>query len=161
MAQPLPRLRRQNQTLIGTLHSLPIRVVRLGTPRLSDEGVRLGTVRRPPRGVRKEDYARRNYFDVWVPELAPSAPLVSWALSEPFTPRRWAAYARRYRQEMRKPTPQHLLALLAALSAQQNLSVGCYCDDESVCHRSLLRELLQEAGATLDTSRCPAERPLA
>ena len=129
---------------------MAIRIVRLGTPRETDEGVRLGTVRRPPRGVRKEDYARRNYFDVWVPELAPSTPLVSWALSEPFTPKRWATYQRRYRQEMRKPVPRRLLALLAALSAQQNLSVGCYCAEESVCHRSLLRELLQEAGATLE-----------
>jgi len=129
---------------------LAIRVVRLGTPREPDEGVRLGTVRRPPRGVRKEEYARRNYFDVWVPELAPSAPLVSWALSKPFTPKRWATYARRYRQEMRQPAARRLLALLAALSTQQNLAVGCYCADESVCHRSLLRELLQEAGATLE-----------
>jgi len=129
---------------------LAIRVVRLGTPREPDEGVRLGTVRRPPRGVRKEEYARRNYFDVWVPELAPSAPLVSWALSKPFTPKRWAAYARRYRQEMRQPAARRLLALLAALSTQQNLAVGCYCADESVCHRSLLRELLQKAGATLE-----------
>lgn len=128
---------------------MAIRVVRLGTPREPDEGVRLGTVRRPPRGVRKEDYAVRDYFDVWVPELAPSAPLVSWALSEPFTPKRWARYARRYRRELRKPQAQRLLSLLAALSARQNFSVGCYCTDESQCHRSLLRELLREAGASV------------
>ncbi len=79
---------------------MAIRVVRLGTAREPEEGLRIGTVRRPPRGVRKTEYARRNYFDVWLPELAPSAPLVSWALSEPFTPKRWAAYARRYRREM-------------------------------------------------------------
>jgi uncharacterized protein YeaO (DUF488 family) len=129
---------------------LPIRVVRLGAPRGPNEGVRLGTVRRPPRGVRREDYARRDYFDVWVPELAPSAPLVSWALSQSFTPERWATYARRYRQEMRKPAARRLLALLAALSAEQNISVGCYCADERRCHRSLLRELLQNAGATVE-----------
>lgn len=129
---------------------MAIRIVRLGAPRQGDEGVRLGTVRRPPRGVRKEDYGPRDYFDVWLPELAPSAPLVSWALSEPFTVKRWATYARRYQQEMRRPTAQRLLALLAALSAQQNFSVGCYCADESVCHRSLLRKLLLEAGATLE-----------
>ena len=128
---------------------MAIRVVRLGTPRHDDEGLRLGTVRRPPRGVRKEDLGRRDYFDVWVPELAPSASLVSWALSEPFTPRRWAAFARRYRAEMRQPTAQHLITLLAALSARQHLSVGCYCADESRCHRSVLRELLRNAGAVL------------
>jgi uncharacterized protein YeaO (DUF488 family) len=130
--------------------SLPIRVVRLGTPRDPDEGVRLGTVRRPPRGVRKEDYARRDYFDVWVPELAPSAPLVSWVSSRALTPQRWATFARRYRKEMRRPPARRLLGLLAALSAQQNISVGCYCPEESRCHRSLLRELLQEAGARVE-----------
>ena len=83
---------------------MSIQVVRLGTPRGPDEGLRIGTVRRPPRGVRKEDYARLDYFDVWLPELAPSAPLVSWALSEPWTPKRWAAYERRYLAEMRQPS---------------------------------------------------------
>ncbi len=128
---------------------MAIRVVRLGSPRAADEGLRLGTVRRPPRGVRKEDYARRDYFDVWLPDVAPSAELVSWALSEPFTPRRWATYARRYRREMREPTAQRLISLLAALSPQTNFAVGCYCEDESICHRSLLRDLLCEAGATV------------
>jgi uncharacterized protein YeaO (DUF488 family) len=126
-----------------------IRVVRLGTPREPGEGLRLGTVRRPPRGVRKEDYARRDYFDVWLPELAPSASLVKWALSRPFTPARWRTFARRYRQEMRKPVARRLLTLLGALSAQQHFSVGCYCEDEAHCHRSLLHELLREAGATM------------
>ena len=126
---------------------MAIRVVRLGTPRLPDEGIRLGTVRRPPRGVRKEDFARRDFFDVWAPELAPSGPVVSWALSEPWTAKRWAAYARRYRSEMRRPAAQRLIALLAALSRTTNLSVGCDCEDESRCHRSLLRELLVDAGA--------------
>ena len=126
---------------------MSVRVVRLGTPRDPDERLRIGTVRRPPRGVRKEDYAARDYFDVWLPELAPSAPLVSWALSEPFTPKRWAAYERRYRQEMRQPAAKRLIALLAALSSQTNFSVGCYCEDETRCHRSLLKDLLFEQGA--------------
>ena len=126
---------------------MSVRVVRLGTPRDPDEGLRIGTVRRPPRGVRKEDYAARDYFDVWLPELAPSAPLVSWALSEPFTPKRLAVYRRRYRREMRQAAAQRLIALLAVLSSQTNFSVGCYCEDETHCHRSLLRELLFEQGA--------------
>jgi len=126
---------------------MSVRVVRLGTPRVPDEGLRIGTVRRPPRGVRKQDYAARDYFDVWLPELAPSAPLVSWALSEPFTPQRWAVYQRRYRREMRQPAAQRLMALLAALSSQTNFSVGCYCEDETRCHRSLLKRLLIEQGA--------------
>jgi len=126
---------------------MPVHVVRLGTPRNPDEGLRVGTVRRPPRGVRKEDYAARDYFDVWLPELAPSAPLVSWLQSEPVTPQRWATFERRYRQEMREPAAQRLLALLAALSAQTNFSVGCYCEDETHCHRSILRRLLLEQGA--------------
>jgi uncharacterized protein YeaO (DUF488 family) len=128
---------------------MPIRVVRLGAPRAPDEGPRLGTVRRPPRGVKKEDYGRRDYFDLWLPELAPSAGLVSYAYAQEFTPKRWAAYARRYRSEMRAPSAQRLITLLAALSKQANFSVGCYCEDEMRCHRSLLRELLVEAGAKL------------
>lgn len=126
---------------------MSLRIVRLGTPRRAGEGLRIGTVRRPPRGVRKTDYAARNYYDVWLPELAPTAPLVSFALSRPFTPARWALYARRYRREMREPAAQRLIALLAALSSRADFSVGCYCEDESHCHRSLLRELLIERGA--------------
>lgn len=99
--------------------------------------------------MRKEDYAARDYFDVWLPELAPSAPLVSWALSEPFTPKRWAVYERRYRREMRQPAAQRLITLLAAMSLQTNFSVGCYCEDETHCHRSLLKELLMEQGAEI------------
>ena len=128
---------------------MAVRIVRLGTPRDPEEGLRIGTVRRPPRGVRKEDYAARNYYDVWMPELAPSAPLVSWALSEPFTPERWAVYERKYLREMREPAAQRLLALLAALSSQTNFSVGCYCADETHCHRSLLKRLLIEHGAEI------------
>jgi uncharacterized protein YeaO (DUF488 family) len=127
---------------------MAIRVVRLGTPREPNEGLRLGTVRRPPRGVKKEDFGRRDYYDLWLPDLAPTAPLVSWALSTPFTPERWKRYVREYRREMRAPAAQRLIALLAALSSQSSFSVGCYCADESQCHRSLLRELLAEAGAT-------------
>lgn len=128
---------------------MAIRIVQLGTPRKPREGLRLGTVRRPPRGVRKLEYSRLDYFDVWMPELAPSAPLVSWALSAPFTPARWARYARAYRREMRKASAQRLIMLLAALSTDTDFSVGCYCVDEANCHRSLLRELLTEAGATV------------
>ena len=128
---------------------MAISVVRLGGPRRRSEGLRLGTVRRPPRGVKKSDYARLDYYDLWLPELAPSEPLRAWALSKPFTPERWSTYARRYRSEMRAPGAQRLIALLAALSSTTDLSVGCYCDDESQCHRSLLREMLAEAGATV------------
>lgn len=128
---------------------MSIRVVRLGTPRAPGEGTRLGTVRRPPRGVRKEEFASRDYFDVWLPELAPSAEVVSWALSEPWTDARWQRYARRYRKEMREPAARHVIELLAAMSRQTNLAIGCYCEDASRCHRSLLREMLAEAGASI------------
>jgi uncharacterized protein YeaO (DUF488 family) len=126
---------------------MSIRVVRLGTPRVKDEGLRLGTVRRPPRGVKKEEYARRDYFDVWVPDLAPNAELVSWLLSEPVTDARWNKFVRSYRAEMKDPKSDRLLALLAALSRQTDFSVGCYCENEERCHRSILRELLREHGA--------------
>jgi uncharacterized protein YeaO (DUF488 family) len=131
---------------------MSIRIVRLGTPRAEGEGLRLGTVRRPPRGVRKEDYARLDYFDVWLPDLAPSAPLVSWALSEPFTDQRWAKYVKSYRSEMKQAEQQRLLNLLAALSHQTDFSIGCYCEHEERCHRSVLRELLIEHGADVTTS---------
>ena len=126
---------------------MSVRIVRLGKPRHPDEGLRIGTVRKPPRGVRKADYAARDYFDAWLPELSPSAPLVSWAQSKPFTPQRWDVFQRRYRREMRQPAAQRLLGLLAALSSQTNFSVGCYCEDETRCHRSLLKRLLIEQGA--------------
>jgi uncharacterized protein YeaO (DUF488 family) len=124
---------------------MAFRVVRLGTPRNAGEGLRLGTVRRPPRGVPKSAYAAQDYFDVWLPELAPSAQLFAWVRSKPLTAARWAAFARRYRQEMRQPTAQRLIELLAALSADTNFSVGCYCEDESRCHRSILRLLIEAA----------------
>ena len=123
-----------------------IRVVRLGTARTRNEGVRLGTVRLLPRGVKKQDYARLNYFDVWLPELAPSRALVSYALARPWTDARWAAFERRYRSEMRRPEPRRLIALLAALSKQASFSIGCYCEHPARCHRSLLGELLREQG---------------
>jgi uncharacterized protein YeaO (DUF488 family) len=128
---------------------MAIRIVRLGTPRLPGEGLRVGTVRRPPRGVRKEDYAARDFYDVWLPELAPTAELVSWAMVEPMAGKRWTAFARRYRTEMSAPAARHLIELLAAMSKESDLSVGCYCEDESHCHRAILRELLAEAGATI------------
>lgn len=126
-----------------------IRIVRLGTPRLPNEGLRLGTVRRPPRGVRKSDYARRDFYDIWLPALAPSPELFAWVKSQPVTDARWRTYARRYRAEMGRPDARRLVELLAALSARTDLSVGCYCEDESRCHRSLLKELLAAAGASL------------
>ena len=126
---------------------MSIRIVRLGEPRVPEEGVRLGTVRRPPRGVKKEDHARLNYFDLWLPDLAPSAELVSLALSEPFTEQRWAKFVRGYRREMKQPGAERLLKLLALLSHQTHFSVGCYCEREDRCHRSVLRELLLEQGA--------------
>lgn len=131
---------------------MAIRVVRLGSPRLPNEGLRLGTVRRPPRGVRKEEYAARNYYDLWLPELSPTAAVVGWALSEPWTPARWEKYARAYRREMRAPEQQRLISLLAALSKTSDFSIGCYCEDPSRCHRSILAELLAAAGGTMAPS---------
>ena len=128
---------------------MAVRIVRLGTPRTPDEGLRLGAVRRPPRGVRKQDWGSRDYFDVWLPELAPSEDLRAWALAEPLTPLRWERYQRRYLAQMRRPQAQRLIALLAALSWQTSFSVGCYCEDESRCHRSLMRILLAQQGAAL------------
>jgi uncharacterized protein YeaO (DUF488 family) len=128
---------------------MPIRIVRLGTPRAEEEGLRLGTVRRPPRGVRKEDYSRLDYYDLWLPDLAPSAELVKLALSPPFTPERWKTFVTRYRREMKAPSAQRFLELLAALSHQTDLSVGCYCENEDRCHRSVLRDLLIEQGASI------------
>ena len=122
-----------------------LRVVRLGTPRVPGEGLRLGTVRHLPRGVRKQDYARRDFFDLWLPDLAPSAGLFKFIRSGG----RWTTFAKRYETEMRKPPAQRLIALLAQMSKTANLSVGCYCEDESQCHRSLLKKLLVAEGAKL------------
>jgi len=136
---------------------MAIRVVRLGTTRARDEGLRIGTVRRPPRGVSKADYGRRNYFDAWLPELAPSAPVVSSARAEQWTEARWRGFARLYHREMREPQARHLITTLAALSRQTNFSVGCYCADEATCHRSLLRGLLLDAGAVVVDGKRPKE----
>lgn len=124
-----------------------IHVVRLGDPRSAGEGLRLGTVRRPPRGVKKEDFARLDYYDLWLPDLAPSAELLSFAMAEPFTDARWAKFVRDYRREMKEPEKERLLQLLSALSHQTDFAVGCYCENEERCHRSILRELLAERGA--------------
>ena len=131
---------------------MAIRVVRLGSERAPDEGLRIGTVRRPPRGVPKAEYSSRNWYDVWFPLLAPSLESMKLALHAR-TPEEWAAFARKYRAEMARPDNSHAIELLAAMSHHSNFSVGCYCEDESRCHRSLLRELLADKGAKLVTQR--------
>ncbi|MBL8115784.1 MAG: DUF488 family protein [Acidobacteria bacterium] len=128
---------------------MPVRIVRLGSPRSEGEGLRLGTVRRPPRGVPKAEFASRNYYDVWLPELSPSAALVELGLKAE-DDRSWAAFVKKFRAEMAAPERSRTLDLLAALSHQTSFSVGCYCEDERRCHRSVLRELLEARGAVLD-----------
>lgn len=125
---------------------MAVRVVRLGSPRGEQEGTRIGTVRRPPRGVPKAEFASRDWYDVWFPNLAPSAELVKLA-QEADTPSQWAGFLKKYRAEMSAPEASHALELLAALSHHSDFSVGCYCEDEARCHRSVLRELLAEKGA--------------
>jgi uncharacterized protein YeaO (DUF488 family) len=127
---------------------MPIHVVRLGSPRLAGEGLRLGTVRRPPRGVPKAELASRDFYDVWLPELAPSEALLRIG-READDEASWRRFVRRYRVEMKDAEKVRLLDLLAALSRETSFSVGCYCADERHCHRSVLRELLQERGAAL------------
>jgi uncharacterized protein YeaO (DUF488 family) len=128
-----------------------VRVLRLGTPRAEGEGLRIGTVRRPPRGVPKSEFASRNWYDVWFPNLAPSAETMKLG-QEATTPAQWAAFVRKYRAEMATPDSAHAIELLAALSHQSDFSVGCYCEHEAHCHRSVLRELLAETGAKLEPS---------
>jgi uncharacterized protein YeaO (DUF488 family) len=130
---------------------MTVRVVRLGGERVPGEGLRIGTVRRPPRGVLKADFARRNFYDVWLPTLAPSEALLKQALAAVAgdDTRAWRQFVRRYRAEMKAPDARALLDTLAALSHHGDFSVGCYCADESRCHRSVLRELLAERGAKL------------
>jgi uncharacterized protein YeaO (DUF488 family) len=128
-----------------------IRVVRLGSPRVEGEGLRIGTVRRPPRGVPKSEFASRNWYDVWFPNLAPSLETMKQA-QEAETPAQWAAFVRKYRAEMATPDNSHAIELLATLSHQTDFSVGCYCENEAHCHRSVLRELLAEKGAKLEGS---------
>ena len=127
---------------------MPIRIVQLGSPRTPNEGLRIGTVRRPPRGVPKTEFAKRDYYDVWLPILAPSQALVTFG-QRAQDPRSWKSFVIRYRAEMARPDPARVLDLLAALSHRTSLAVGCYCEDESRCHRSILRQLLVEKGATL------------
>jgi uncharacterized protein YeaO (DUF488 family) len=124
-----------------------IRIVRLGQPRAKDEGVRLGTVRRPPRGVPKAQFAKRDFYDVWLPELAPSAATVSAVMAAGWNEKNWKKFVATYVREMSTPAAEHLIKTLAALSHQTNFSVGCYCEDETRCHRSVLRDLLIAEGA--------------
>jgi len=127
---------------------MTIRIVRLGSPRRSDEGLRIGTVRRPPRGVRKEDYASKNIYDVWFPTLSPSEALLKEALAIN-SEKSWKAFKRKFMAEMKVPEAKRDLDLIAALSHQTNFAIGCYCKDESRCHRSILRELLEQRGASV------------
>ncbi len=128
---------------------MAVRIVRLGSPRAAGEGLRIGTVRRPPRGVPKSEYAARDLYDVWLPNLAPSEELlkVARAVSDE---RGWRSFERRYRAEMKRPEVGRIWDLLAALSHSASFSIGCYCEDESRCHRSVMRQLLAERGASID-----------
>ena len=127
---------------------MSIRIVRLGSPREKGEELRVGTVRRPPRGVPKSDYAKRDFYDVWLPNLSPSPELMKQGQSSQ-DEASWSAFKKKFRAEMNVPDASKILDLLAALSHQTNMSLGCYCEDESKCHRSVLRELLKERGARL------------
>lgn len=127
---------------------MPVRIVRLGSPRAPGEGLRLGTVRRPPRGVPKEEFAQRDFYDVWLPNLSPSADLMAEGRAAE-TDKEWAAFKRKFEAEMKQPDAGHLLDALAALSHQAAFAVGCYCEDEQRCHRSVLRALLAQRGADI------------
>jgi uncharacterized protein YeaO (DUF488 family) len=128
---------------------MALRIVRLGEPRLKAEGLRIGTVRRPPRGVPKSDFAKRDFYDVWLPELAPSEALLKVAAQAVETERSWQAFTRKFEAELKRPEAQRLLDLLVALSHTTELSVGCYCADEARCHRSVLRAQLSKRGASI------------
>ena len=127
---------------------MSVRIVRLGTSRAAGEGTRIGTVRRPPRGVPKTEFSKQNWYDVWFPNLAPSLETMKLGLSAA-SDADWRAFAKKYRAEMNEPGPKHDLDLLATLSHSTSFSVGCYCDDESRCHRSILRDLLADRGAKI------------
>ena len=127
---------------------MSVRVVRLGSPRVPGEGLRIGTVRRPPRGVPKTEFSSQNWYDVWFPNLAPSVETMKLGQAAT-TPAEWSAFTRKYRAEMSAPDAAHALALLAALSQTTNFSVGCYCEAEDQCHRSILRQLLADHGANV------------
>lgn len=131
---------------------MAIRIVRLGSPRAAGEGLRLGTVRRPPRGVPKADFGKRDFYDTWLPNLAPSAELMAQGQAAQ-DEKDWAAFRRKFQAEMKQPDASHVLDLLAALSHQSSFSLGCYCEDESRCHRSVLRELLTQRGATISDTQ--------
>jgi uncharacterized protein YeaO (DUF488 family) len=135
---------------------MSIRIVRLGSPRQKNEGVRIGTVRRPPRGVAKEDHAKLDFYDVWLPELAPSLPLLQHFKSRADTPQEWKKFMLSYEREMEKPPAVRILTMLALLSHSTNFSVGCYCAEESHCHRSTLRLILKEHGALIAGPGKPA-----
>ncbi len=128
---------------------MSVRIVRLGAPRIRGEGLRIGTVRHPPRGVPKSEHAAQNWYDVWFPELAPSAQAIKLGRAASGTPHGWTSFVKRYRREMAALDKARILDLLAALSREADFSVGCYCADESHCHRSVLRALLKERGAEI------------
>jgi uncharacterized protein YeaO (DUF488 family) len=128
---------------------MAISVVQLGTPRVKGEGLRVGTVRRPPRGVRKTDYAKLDFYDVWLPQIAPSAGLVSWVKERPITAARWKQFEKRYLHELASPDNQRLLDLLAALSKDTDFAIGCFCENEGQCHRSILKKVLAKRGAAI------------
>lgn len=128
---------------------MAIRVVRLGNPRAKNEGLRIGTVRRPPRGVGRQDFARLDYYDTWLPQLAPSAALVGWIRRQRDTAAGWKSFEKKYLRELSSPDTLRLLDLLAALSRTADFSVGCYCEEENKCHRSILGKVLAEHGALI------------
>lgn len=127
---------------------MAIRIVRLGTDRYKGEGLRIGTVRRPPRGVPKSEFASQNWYDVWLPNVSPTPELMKLGQAVE-TDKEWASFAKKYRSELSSPEKSKIIDLLAALSHESNISVGCYCENEARCHRSILRELLEERGAKL------------
>jgi uncharacterized protein YeaO (DUF488 family) len=135
--------------MIGQETTMTIRLVKLGSKRVGSEGVRIGTVRRPPRGVPKSEFATQNWYDVWFPNLAPSVATMQLG-QQADTPAQWNAFAKKYRAEMARPEASRALDVLAALSHSSNFSVGCYCENEARCHRSVLRELLTEKGAKIE-----------
>jgi len=128
---------------------MAISVVRLGTPRGKNEGIRVGTVRRPPRGVKKTDYAKLDFYDVWLPQLAPSAKLVRWIKAHGITPASWKQFQKQYLHELAAPDTQRLLDFLAALSRETDFAVGCFCENENECHRSVLKAELKKRGAAI------------
>ena len=130
---------------------MAIRVVKLGSPRTQGEGPRLGTVRRPPRGVRKTDYASGDWYDAWLPELSTSPELLSWfKRAQPVRDKDWFTFTKRFRAEMQAPEAQHLLDMLATLSKTSDFAIGCYCERKERCHRTILELILREAGANVD-----------